>query len=114
MNQRHNPVGRGVGNGIADTPEEEVLVIVVLVAGLGVVAGSIAIFWKTAVGWLLENDLLVPASAGPILELPGTGGAGLDLVGLSVGGGVLLAVLTGLVSLVVRIVIRRRRAEELL
>lgn len=113
MNPRSNPAGRGIGNGIADTPEEEVIVLFAAVGALGLVAGSIAIFWKSAVTWLLEQDLLLPASADPLVQLPAAGGAGLDLVHLSIAGGVLLAILTGLVSLVVRVIRRRRRAEEI-
>lgn len=114
MNHHRNPATRGIGNGVADTPEEELVVIFASVAALGIVVGSITIFWEKVVTWLLEQDLLVPASGRPLIVLPETGGAGLDLVGLSCTAGVLLAVVTVLVSMVVRAIVRRRRAEELL
>lgn len=47
----------------------------VLAAGLGVVASKI----PTVASWLTDHHVLVAASDNPILVIPETGGAGLDL-----------------------------------
>lgn len=101
-----------LGNGIADTPEEEVLLIVVALGSLGLIGGSLALFWDTAVTWLLAHDLLVPAAAEPMVTLPAADGAGLDLVRLAIAAGVLLGLLAVVLSATVRAIRHRRIAKE--
>lgn len=66
------------GNGLADTPEEEVLLVHVALAAMGVVVGSISIIWLKGVDWMITHRVLVAHTADPIIALPGAGGAGLD------------------------------------
>ncbi|ACZ32447.1 hypothetical protein Xcel_3448 (plasmid) [Xylanimonas cellulosilytica DSM 15894] len=102
-----------LGNGIADTPEEEVILIVVGLGALGLIAGSLGLFWDKTIAWLLTHGLLLPAAARPLLEIPGTDGAGLDLMRAAIAAGVLLALIAVVVSSAVRAIRRRRHAEEL-
>ena len=83
--------------------ERVVLTFVGLVA---VAAGLPLIAWRTAQQWLLEQQILVAPAAGPVLTLPG-GQAGLDWPRLLIGGGLLLAVIAGLV-----VDVRRRRNQQ--
>ena len=101
------------GNGIADTPEEEFLLIAVGLGALGLIGGSLAFFWDKTIAWLLAHGLILPAAAHPVLEIPGADGAGLDLVRAAIAAGVLLALLAVVVSSAVRAIRHRRRAEEL-
>ena len=47
------------GNGMADTPEEEVLLIHVGLALLGIVAASAGTFWLKGATWLVEHQVLL-------------------------------------------------------
>jgi hypothetical protein len=40
--------------------------------------------WARIVSWLVDHGLLAPADAHPLLPLPGSGGAGLDVARLVV------------------------------
>ncbi len=101
------------GNGIADTPEEELLVINVALGALAAVLGSAAVLWLQGVQWLIQHKILLAASADPLIELPASGGAGLDLPRIAIAGGVLLGVVVLGVSAAVRAISRRRRREHL-
>jgi hypothetical protein len=68
-----------IGNGLADTPEEEVLLIHLALAAMGVLVGSISIIWLKGVDWMINHRVLVAPAADPIIALPGAGGAGLDV-----------------------------------
>ena len=98
------------GNGLADTPEEEVLLIHVGLALLGIVAASAGAFWLTGVTWLVERQVLVTAKAEPLVQIPGSGGAGLDIPRLAIIAAVLVATLVSAVSSARRAISRR---EEL-
>ena len=104
---------RPIGNGIADTPEEEFLLIFVGLGALGAIAGSLAFFWSKVVAWLLDHGILLPATAHPMLTIPGTHGAGLDVMRAAIAAGVLLALLALFVSAAVRAIHHRRHANEL-
>ena len=56
--------------------------------------------------WLLENQVLVAAGEQPLLALPASGGAGLDVPRLALAAAALLVVVAGAVSAV------RRRLRE--
>ena len=59
-------------NGIADTPEEELVVINVAIGALGTVLASAGILWFKGVAWLLEHKIIVPEAAAPLITIPGT------------------------------------------
>lgn len=99
------------GNGVADTPEEELVLIHVAIAAVAIVLGSAGALWLFASAWLVEHKVLVSAAAKPLIEIPGTAGAGLDLPRIAIAGGILLAGLAAAVSAVRRAWTRRR--EEL-
>ncbi len=95
------------GNGLADTPEEELLLIHVALVAAGVVLGSASAIWLMGATWLVEHQILVAQSADPLLEIPGTNGAGLDLPRVAVAAGVIVAILTIAVSAARRAFARR-------
>ena len=99
------------GNGMADTPEEEVLLIHVGLALLVIVAASAGTFWLKGATWLVEHQVLVAAKADPLLQIPGAAGAGLDVPRLAILAAVILAVVVTAVSSARRAIARRR--EEL-
>ena len=101
------------GNGIADTPEEEFIVVHAALAALAAVIGSAGFLWLKGVEWLIEHNILVAASADPLLVLPASAGAGLDLPRIAIAGGVLLGAVLLSVSAAVRAISRRRRREHL-
>lgn len=100
------------GNGLADSPQEELVLIHAGLIALGLIAGSAGALWLKGATWLVEHHILVPGAAGPILTIPGTAGAGLDLPRLAIAAAVVLAGIAVLVSSLCRIV-RRRRYEDL-
>ena len=100
-------------NGIADTPEDELVVINAALLALGAVLGSAAVLWLKGVEWLIEHKILIAASADPLLVLPASAGAGLDLPRIAIAGGVLLGAVVLGVSAALRAISRRRRREHL-
>lgn len=99
------------GNGLADTPEEELVIIHVAIAAVGAVLASAGALWLGAAGWLVEHHVLVARSAEPLLEIPGTSGSGLDLPRIAIAVALVLAVLAAAISAGRRAVERRRREE---
>ena len=99
-------------NGSADTPEEELVVINVAIGALGTVLASAGILWFKGVAWLLEHKIIVPEAAAPLITIPGTHGAGLDLPRTALAAAILLAVLTLTVSAGHRAITRSRRRED--
>lgn len=91
---------RRVGNGVADTPEEELVLIHVAIAAVAVVLGSAGALWLTGSGWLVKHEVLVAQAAQPLIEIPGTAGAGLDLPRVAIATGLIVAALAGAVSYV--------------
>lgn len=81
------------GNGLADTPEEEVLLIHLALIGLGALVGSAGLLWLKGTTWLIAHHVLLPARSNPLLDVPGTEGAGLDLPRIAVGVAVIVVVL---------------------
>ena len=89
--------------GSVSESERVVLTMVGLVA---VAAGAPLLAWRTAQQWLLEQQVLVAPATDPVLTLPGEQ-AGLDWPRLLIGGGLLLAVIAGLI-----VDVRRRRNQQ--
>lgn len=86
-------------------------IIVMIVVGMMVLgsAGAIAaVAWQKVVTWCLEHGLLLPPTASPMLSIPGTTGAGLDLSRIFV----VVAVVAALVALTARSVRRTLRRDE--
>ena len=72
--------------------DEFVLFIIGCVAAAALV-GSAGFFWLKGVTWLVEHQILVPASQHPLVALPSSDGAGLDLSRLAVLAAVLIALI---------------------
>lgn len=96
------------GNGLAGTPEEEVLLIHVGLALLGIVAASAGAFWLKGTTWLVEHQVLVAAKSDPLVQIPGSSGAGLDVPRLAILAAILVATLVAAVSSARRAIARRR------
>ncbi len=95
------------GNGVAATPEEELLLIHVALAVITVVLGSVGILWLKGATWLVEHQVLAAAAAHPVLSLPGADGAGLDLPRAAIAAGFILAGIACALSAASRAVARR-------
>ncbi len=80
------------GSGVANSPDEEVILVVVGALALSALVGSVGLVWVVGVGWLVEHHVLVPADAHPLLAVPGAAGAGLDLPRVAILLALLLAV----------------------
>lgn len=89
---------RGGSNGLADTPEEELLIIHVAMAVLALLFASAGALWLQGSAWLVEHQVLVAHTAQPLVEVPGTAGAGFDLPRLAIAAGLVLAGLATVVS----------------
>lgn len=98
------------GNGLADTPEEEVLLIHIALAALGVLVGSAGVLWLKGTTWLVEHGVLASASSHPLVEIPGAAGSGLDLPRIAIATAVLLAVAAVALSWARRVIARRRES----
>lgn len=70
--------------------------LLISVLGLGAAVGALAATWGRALVWLLEHQVVVSASAHPLLVLPGSDGAGLDppRLALAIAAALLLAAAT--------------------
>ena len=66
------------GSGVANSPDEEVILVVVGALALSALVGSVGLVWVAGARWLVEHHVLVPAAAHPLLEIPGAAGAGLE------------------------------------
>lgn len=57
-------------------------------------AGTWAVLaWSKVLTWGLEHQVLLPAAEGPLVAIPGSDGAGLDVQRIAVAAAVLLVVL---------------------
>lgn len=95
------------GRGSSDD-DDVVLFFIALIGGPGLLAA----FWSTAVGWLLEHRWLLPEADTPLLIVPATGGAGLDLPRAVIAAAVALAVGAAVCSWAWRLAARRRAARD--
>lgn len=71
------------------------ILILILAAGLllGGAGTALTLAWSKILSWCLQQRVLLPAAADPLVAVPHTGGAGLDLPRLAVAAAVLLSVL---------------------
>jgi len=87
-------------------------IIVMAVVGmmaLGSAAAIAAVAWQKVITWCLAHGLLVPPDASPMLSIPASGGAGLDLSRILVAAAAVVVVLAVSARGVRRAV---RRGEE--
>lgn len=96
------------GNGLADTPEEEVLLIHIGLAVLGIAAASAGALWFKGSTWLVEHQILAAAKTDPLVPIPGAAGAGLDSPRLAVLIAIVVAAVVTAASSARRAVARRR------
>jgi hypothetical protein len=82
----------------ATSPGEQLVLVAVGVTALLVVLGSAGALWLSGTQWLVEQRVLVPAAANPLIAMPGAAGAGLDGSRVAVAAGALTMGLACLVS----------------
>lgn len=104
-----NNTTRQGGNGLADTPEEELLVIIIAVVACGALLGSVGVLWLKGVTWLVEHHILIAATSHPAVAIPGAEGAGLDGPRIAIAVALLVATLAGSISAGRRRLARRRQ-----
>lgn len=87
-NPNPNP-RRGTGS-VSD--DELVILLVVGVLGFSAAVAGAVTWWTTALRWLLEHQVVVAADQHPLVTLPYSAGAGLDIprVALAAAAGLLL------------------------
>lgn len=88
--------------------DDFVLVILGCLAA-GAALGSVGLWRRRIVSWLVEQELLLPATSQPLLTLPGTDGCGLDLARLAVVAAALLVLGAVIFSAIRRAVLRRHQ-----
>ncbi len=88
--------------------DTDIIVMIVVMMVLGSAGAIAAVAWQKVVTWCLEHGLLLPPTASPMLSIPGTTGAGLDLSRIFV----VVAVVAALVALTARSVRRTLRRDE--
>jgi len=80
--------------------------ILVMILGGALLLGSAgtvaALAWSKFLAWCLERQVLLPAAANPLLVLPASEGAGVDLPRVAVAAAVLLGVLVAVASTATR------------
>ena len=84
------------------------ILIVVGISGLGFVAAAVLAGWRTAVAWMVDHAVLLPATQDPAITVPAAGGAGMDLARL----GVVIAGVVAIVALSTTAVGRIRERQE--
>jgi hypothetical protein len=93
----------------ASSPAEDDALILLVLAYLAGPA-LLAYFWKQALAWLLDHQVLIPAASNPLVALPASNGAGLDLPRLLLAGAIALGLIAFLGHRVRRAVqVRRQR-----
>jgi len=65
---------------------------------LVVVLGSLPMWWAGGAQWLIAHHVLIAASSSPLVAVPGTNGAGLDLRRVAIAAAVVLVALACAVS----------------
>lgn len=101
----------GQGFRLADTPEDEYVIIHALAVFALAAFSALGVLWYKGVGWLVVHQMLIPSSAHPVLVLPYTRGTGLDWSRILI----LVAAVVGLLALAIsaarRAALRRRAAQ---
>lgn len=93
--------------GLSDEDQLSLLMAAPLI--LGLLVAALPTMSTKATAWLLAHDLIVEASASPLVTIPGTEGAGLDLRRLIIVVAVLALAATLALSGVRRSIDRRRQ-----
>lgn len=93
----------------AGSRDDDDLVLLLLIATIAG-PGLAVLAWTSIVGWLVDHQVLVDAAARPLLVLPASDGAGLDLPRLLLLAALVLGALALLGSVFTR-AIRSRRAD---
>lgn len=96
--------------GTSSADDEFVLFIVGCVAAAALL-GSAGLIWLKGIGWLVEQRVLVPAAAHPLVALPNAGGAGLDGSRLAVVVALLIALIAWAASAIHQRVAAARSVE---
>ena len=99
------------GSGIADSTDDEMVLIHVAMGVLAAVLGSAGVLWLSGTQWLVEHHILLPASQQPLVQIPGAAGAGLDLGRVAIGAALVLALLAAGASAARRAFSRRRQEQ---
>ncbi len=99
----HNPA--------ASSPDDEFVLFIVGCVAAAALVGSAGLFWLKGLGWLVEHQVLIPASQHPLVALPSSGGAGLDLARLAVLCAVVLALIAWAASSIHHRVVASRSIE---
>lgn len=87
--------------------DDEFWLVILGVAAFPTLVAAAVQAWKQGASWLVQHQILVPASAHPLVPLPTMQGAGLDIARLSILAGAL--VLVGVfTTLGVRALVHRR------
>jgi len=89
-------------HGWADSPEEEVILVIVGAVAFGAAAASAGSLWLMGASYLVDHGILVAAANHPLLAIPGADGAGLDLPRLAILAGAGLIGLAAAISAVRR------------
>ncbi|MCO7219517.1 hypothetical protein [Klenkia sp. PcliD-1-E] len=71
--------------------DDDSLILLVLACFAG--PAVLAYFWKQALAWLLDHQVLLPAASNPLVALPASDGAGPDLPRLLLVGAIALGLL---------------------
>lgn len=71
--------------------------------------GALGVFWLRGVSWLVEHQVLVSASSGPVFSFPGAEGAGLDMPRVLIIASVAVALIAIAISSLQRALTNRRR-----
>ena len=90
-----NPAGR-------TSDDDLFLLLIVGMLSLGAIGGLLTTMWSRALAWLLEHQVVVPALQHPLVALPGSAGAGLDLPRLALAAAAALLLLAALVGAIRR------------
>jgi hypothetical protein len=87
-----------VTSNAARTSDDDLFVLTITgFLALGAAAAAAPLWWAKAITWLLAHQVLLPRAEHPLLTLPCSGGAGLDVPRLAVlvGAVLLLAAAVG-------------------
>lgn len=85
------------------TSDDDLFTLLIIgVLGMGAVGGVLAATWSRALVWLLEHQVVVAASAHPMLVLPRSAGAGVDLPRLALAAAAVLLLTAAAVGAVRR------------
>ena len=106
--QPHRPV-QPAQNAAGLSDEDQLSLLMAAPLILGLLVAALPTMSIEATAWLLAHDLIVAASASPLVSIPGAEGAGLDLRRMIIVGAVLALPATLALSGARRSIDRRRQ-----